>query len=239
VVTDNSNTLAFILLQANKLSRKDPISEQILLQPSTCTLRSGDRIVLSGASGSGKSVFMRTLALLDKPDTGELTLHGTPVRLSESTTYRAQVAYIRQRPVLLSGSVEENLTFPFELHVNREKKYDRQKIERFLQAIDRPSTFLDKMSGTLSGGEMQLVCLLRVLQLNPCLLLLDEPTSALDDTTAQLVEKLIAHWMDLNSNKTATLWISHDEQQKARVGDRIWQMKNGHLLTDEMQASQS
>lgn len=190
--------------------------------------------MLSGASGSGKSVFMRTLALLDKPDTGKLTVRGEPVNLMESGKYRAQIAYIRQRPVLLHTSVEGNLTFPFALRVNRDKKYDRQKIERFLHAIDRDPSFLEKASGALSGGEMQLVCLIRVLQLDPCLLLLDEPTSALDESTAQLVEQLIAHWMDANRHETATLWISHDEQQKQRVGDRVWQMSKGHLKTDEL-----
>lgn len=222
------------LLRAENLSRNDPISQQVLLHPATCSIAPGDRIVLSGASGSGKSVFMRTLALLDKPDAGELTLRSKPVNLLESGKYRAQVAYIRQRPVLLHTSVEGNLTFPFALQVNRDKKYDRQKIERFLHAIDRAPSFLDKASGALSGGEMQLVCLLRVLQLDPCILLLDEPTSALDEATAQLVEQLIAHWMDMNHHETATLWISHDEQQKSRVGDRLWQMNKGHLKTDEV-----
>jgi putative ABC transport system ATP-binding protein len=233
VVTDNSALKTPALLQAKNLSRKDPLSGHILLHPADCIVKRGDRIVLSGASGSGKSVFVRTLALLDKPDTGELILHGKPEQLADACRYRAQVAYIRQSPVLLHTSVQGNLTFPFGLQVNRDKKYDRQKIERFLQAIDRPSTFLDKDSGALSGGEKQLVCLLRVLQLDPCLLLLDEPTSALDESTAQLVEKLIEHWMQVNNHQTATLWISHDEQQRARVGNRLWQMKSGHLTTDE------
>lgn len=227
------------MLQARNLSRKDPLNHHLLLHPADCTIRRGDRIALSGASGSGKSVFVRTLALLDRPDAGELILFGKPVQSAQACRYRAQVAYIRQSPVLLQSSVEGNLTFPFCLAVNQNKKYDRQKIERFLHAIDRPGTFLDKHSDTLSGGEKQLVCLLRVLQLDPCLLLLDEPTSALDETTALLVEKLIDHWMQLNDHRTATLWISHDEQQKARVGNRIWQMKSGHLTTDETAGSQA
>ena len=227
------------MLQARNLSRKDPLNGHLLLYPADCMIRRGDRIVLSGASGSGKSVFVRTLALLDRPDAGALILYGKPVQPNQACRYRAQVAYIRQSPVLLQTSVEGNLTFPFCLAVNQKKKYDRQKIERFLHAIDRPSTFLDKDSGTLSGGEKQLVCLLRVLQLDPCLLLLDEPTSALDESTALLVEKLIDHWMQVNEHRTATLWISHDEQQKARVGNRIWQMKSGHLTTDETAGRQA
>ncbi len=239
MVTDNSEVETPALLQARNLSRKDPLNGHILLHPADCTVKRGDRIVLSGASGSGKSVFVRTLALLDKPDAGQLFLHGKPVQPGDACRYRAQVAYIRQSPVLLHTSVQGNLTFPFGLAVNRDKKYDRQKIERFLQAIDRPSAFLDKDSGTLSGGEKQLVCLLRVLQLDPCLLLLDEPTSALDESTAQLVEKLIEHWMHVNKQQTATLWISHDEQQKARVGNRLWQMTSGRLTTDEIAGRQA
>ncbi len=239
MVTDNSEVETPALLQARNLSRKDPLNGHILLYPADCTVKRGDRIVLSGASGSGKSVFVRTLALLDKPDAGELILYGKPVQPGDACRYRAQVAYIRQSPVLLHTSVEGNLTFPFGLAVNRDQKYDRHKIEQFLQAIDRPGAFLNKDSGTLSGGEKQLVCLLRVLQLDPCLLLLDEPTSALDEPTAQLVEKLIEHWMHVNNQQTATLWISHDEQQKARVGNRLWQMKSGRLMTDEITGRQA
>ncbi|MGX9935332.1 ABC transporter ATP-binding protein [Advenella kashmirensis] len=239
MVTDNSEVETPALLQARNLSRKDPLNGHILLYPADCTVKRGDRIVLSGASGSGKSVFVRTLALLDKPDAGELILHGKPVQPGDACRYRAQVAYIRQSPVLLHTSVEGNLTFPFGLAVNRDQKYDRHKIEQFLQAIDRPGAFLNKDSGTLSGGEKQLVCLLRVLQLDPCLLLLDEPTSALDEPTAQLVEKLIEHWMHVNNQQTATLWISHDEQQKARVGNRLWQIKSGRLMTDEITGRQA
>lgn len=238
MVTDNPEIKTPALLQAKNLSRNDPLSGHILLHPANCTVEPGDRIALSGASGSGKSIFVRTLALLDKPDAGELILHGKPVQRADACRYRAQIAYIRQSPVLLQTSVEGNLTFPFGLAVNRDKKYDRQKIERFLHAIDRPSAFLAKDSDTLSGGEKQLVCLLRVLQLDPCLLLLDEPTSALDESTAQLVEKLIEHWMYVNDHRTATLWISHDEQQKARVGNRVWQMKSGRLTTDEIAEGQ-
>ncbi len=220
------------MLQARNLSRKDPIGGAILLHEASCDIGPGDRIVLSGPSGSGKSVFMRCLAMLDAADSGQYMLKGKPVARMQAAAYRAQVAYIRQRPVLLRGSVEDNLTFPFALQINRDKTYDRQKIMHFLAAIQREAAFLDKAASALSGGEMQLVCLLRVLQLDPCLLLLDEPTSALDETTAQRVEDLITHWMQTNRHQAATVWISHDEQQKARVGDRVWRMNSGRLATD-------
>ena len=223
---------AATLLQARNLSRKDPVGGAMLLHDASCDICPGDRIVLSGPSGSGKSVFMRCLAMLDAADSGQYMLKGKPVARTQTAEYRSQVAYIRQRPVLLRGSVEDNLTFPFALQINRDKTYDRQKITHFLAAIKREVAFLDKAASALSGGEMQLVCLLRVLQLDPCLLLLDEPTSALDETTAQRVEDLITHWMRVNGQQTATVWISHDEQQKARVGDRIWQMNGGRLATD-------
>lgn len=219
------------LLKADNLCRTDPINKVMLVKFASCLIYSGDRIVLSGSSGSGKSVFCRMLALLDQPDQGSITFNGQLVKPVDIPHYRSRVAYIRQRPVLLRGTVQENLVFPFALRINRERRFDPEKIARFLAVIDKPDTFLQKNAADLSGGERQLVCLLRVLQLDPVILLLDEPTSALDVDMAMQVELLINKWMQLHDETRAYVWISHDEQQKKRVGRQVWHMNAGVLTT--------
>ncbi|GAA4408795.1 ABC transporter ATP-binding protein [Advenella faeciporci] len=220
-----------ILLKAENLCRIDPVNKVKLVKSASCMIHQGDRIVLSGSSGSGKSVFCRMLALLDQPDQGSITFNGQLVRQADIPHYRSAVAYIRQRPVLLRGTVQENLMFPFALHINRERRFNPEKIARFLAMIDKPDTFLQKNAADLSGGERQLVCLLRVLQLDPVILLLDEPTSALDMDMAMQVELLINKWMQLHDETRAYVWISHDEQQKKRVGQQVWHMNAGVLTT--------
>ncbi len=223
-----------VLLTADKLCRIDPVSKVVLVKSASCRIYPGDRIVLSGSSGSGKSVFCRLLGLLDQPDQGSIVFNGQLVKPADIPFYRSRVAYIRQRPVLLRGTVQENLVFPFALHINREYSFNPDRIAWFLSMINKPASFLHKNAADLSGGERQLVCLLRVLQLDPVILLLDEPTSALDMEMAMQVELLINQWMQLHDETRAYVWISHDEQQKLRVGRQIWQMNAGLLTTDAL-----
>ncbi|MDY0272532.1 MAG: ATP-binding cassette domain-containing protein [Advenella sp.] len=220
-----------VLLKAENLCRIDPVSKVMLVKPASCIIQRGDRIVLSGGSGSGKSVFCRLLALLDPPDQGRIFFNRQLVTQADIPHYRSRVAYIRQRPVLLKGTVQENLMFPFALRINREHHFSPKKITRFLSIIDKPDSFLQKNAADLSGGERQLVCLLRVLQLDPVILLLDEPTSALDRNMVMQVELLINKWMQLHDEARAYVWISHDEPQKQRVGRQVWRMNAGVLTT--------
>ncbi|KEQ01902.1 ABC-type putative transport system, ATPase component, partial [Snodgrassella alvi SCGC AB-598-J21] len=88
--------------------------------------------------------------------------------------------------------------------------------------------FLERDATDLSGGEAQLVCLLRILQLNPPVLLLDEPTASLDEDSAQAVQKLVGQWQEDNP-QAAYIWISHSEQQINQVGDEIWYLDAGRI----------
>ena len=221
-----------ILLRAEGIGRTDPLSKVILVKSASCIISSGNRIVLSGTSGSGKSVFCRMLAMLDKPDQGTIVFNGSLVKQADIPQYRSRVAYIRQRPVLLRGTVLDNLVFPFGLAINRGMRFNPEKISQYLALIGKPDSFLQKNTADLSGGEGQLVCLLRVLQMDPFILLLDEPTSALDRDMAQLVESLINQWMGMHNNTRAYVWISHDEEQKKRVASQRWNMTAGELTTD-------
>ncbi|NLY64301.1 MAG: ATP-binding cassette domain-containing protein [Alcaligenaceae bacterium] len=221
-----------LLLRAEGISRTDPLSNVILVKSASCTISSGNRIVLSGTSGSGKSVFCRMLAMLDTPDKGTIFFNGSLVKQADIPQYRSRVAYIRQRPVLLRGTVLDNLVFPFGLAINRSMRFNPGKISQLLALMGKPDRFLQKNAADLSGGEGQLVCLLRVLQMDPLILLLDEPTSALDRDMALQVESLIDQWMAMHKNTRAYVWISHDEDQKKRVASQRWNMNAGELTTD-------
>jgi len=213
--------------------------DRALISGASGTLLSGQVTVLTGASGSGKSVLLRVLAGLlpmssgtvrlrddDKPSNTYGDIHKTAPVL-----WRKQVALLAQHPQLLDGSVLENLQMPYQLHAHQSQNFDTDWHVAQFKNLDRSADFLQQDAKHLSGGERQLVNTLRLLQLNPQVLLLDEPTAALDmDTSAQLVDLLI-NWLHADAQRTL-LWVTHDTKDIMPLANRHWHMQTGVLITD-------
>ena len=218
------------LLSAERISRRDPLSDRLLLQPMDFALAAGDRVAISGRSGSGKSVLLRSLALLDPLDGGCIRWRDALVERDAIPLYRRHVCYLGQRAALFEGTVEDNLRYPFSLKVTGEQRYDPTKVLQLLDQAGRDASFLSKRSRELSGGEAQITAVLRVLQLDPQVLLLDEPTASLDPESALRVEQLVAGWHGAaGATPRGYLWISHDPQQALRIGTRQLHMADGSL----------
>ncbi|WP_206952282.1 ABC transporter ATP-binding protein [Trinickia acidisoli] len=217
------------LLEARALVRRDARTAATLLSATDFALGAGERVVIAGPSGSGKSVFLRALALLDPIDDGHILWHGHGIDRHAIPRYRRSVAYVRQRPALVEGTVEDNLRYPYSLHTYRDVRFDRDRAARLAHAAGRGEDFLDKRASDLSGGEAQVAALIRVLQLAPEVLLLDEPTASLDPEAARAIETLVADWFEADRAVRASIWVSHDPAQAERVGQRRLTMRAGCL----------
>ena len=191
-------------------------------------VRDGDRVGIVGSSGSGKTVLLRALAMLDPVAEGAVLFEGRQVSGSAVPGYRTQVAYLQQRATLFEGTVEDNLRKPFELAVHTGRQFDRDRVAAWLEGLGRGEAFLAKDQQNLSGGEAQVAALLRTIQLEPRLLLLDEPTSALDEASTVAVEKLLEQWL-AETPSGAFVWITHSSEQAARMCDRVLRMQDGRL----------
>lgn len=218
-----------VLIETRRLARSAQLPDTPLLHPTDFHLHGADRVAITGASGSGKSVFLRLLALLDPASDGQLLWRGQTVNAAQVPLYRRHVCYLPQRPALLDGSVESNLRFPFSLTTHRQQRFDPTVIDALLAQSGKTAAFLAKDAAELSGGEAQIVALLRALQLAPEVLLLDEPTAALDPASVQAIETLVANWLAHGNGSRAYVWVSHDAEQTRRVSNRVLQMQDAVL----------
>jgi putative ABC transport system ATP-binding protein len=144
--------------------------------------------------------------------------------------FRSHVIYLHQRPSLIEGTVAENLKYPFSFSVHSQRRFDEAQVTQWLRLLGRAPDFLRKSSRDLSGGEAQLTALLRAMQLEPEVLLLDEPTAALDPASSQAVEGCVIQWFRQAAQQRTIVWVSHNEQQAARMADRLIHMDAGRIV---------
>ncbi|THF69298.1 ATP-binding cassette domain-containing protein [Deinococcus sp. Arct2-2] len=205
------------LLTASGLRRT--LGERVLWQDFALNVEAGERAALIGPSGSGKTLLLRALAGLDPLEAGEVYFQGRAQHEWPMPNYRARVMYLPQRPPPGEGRVLGELRRPFALRIHRDKAFEVSQAAALLAALGRDAAFLGLDVARLSGGEAQLLALVRALLLNPAVLLLDEATSALDPDATLLAERLVCAWSEAEPGR-ALVWVSHDAAQRGRVATR-------------------
>ena len=194
-----------------------------IFRDASLCIESGQRISLVGPSGSGKSLFLKSLSMLHRVDEGHIEWQGQKIDGSAVPAFRSQVMYVPQRSADIDGSVEDFLATPFSFASQSGKNFDRSRAEKYFQQLGRSDDFLSKSQRDLSGGERQIAAIVRAMILDPAVLLLDEPTSAMDGETAQSAESLTTAWCD-ESSQRSTVWVTHDLQQAKRVSSSVVEM---------------
>ncbi|MEO8777502.1 MAG: ATP-binding cassette domain-containing protein [Rhodanobacter sp.] len=215
---DPDRSTAQRLLQARGL--RFAVAGRLLWHDLDLTLAPGERLAIAGPSGSGKTLLLRTLAALEPIQSGEITFQGRPLADWSMPVYRAHVVYLPQRPALPEGKVEAALQAPFHFQVRQQLPFPAEQARELLQMLGRDATFLQQRTERLSGGEGQIVAMLRALLTAPAVLLLDEPTASLDAEAVAAIEKLIANWLQEKPER-GCVWTSHDRQQLERNSDRV------------------
>lgn len=204
------------LLSAHKLGRRLP--DRWLWRGVSFDLGAGESVGLVAPSGAGKTLLMRNLVLLDPLQEGDITFLDKPPSAWTLPVYRTRVMYLPQRATAFKGTVQDNLKQAFDLSVHRQRQFDWGKIEVWLDKLGRGPEFLMLKGSQLSGGESQILALLRAMQLDPQVLLLDEPTASLDAHATAQVEALLNNWLQQPDH--ACLLTSHDSEQVHRVTHR-------------------
>ncbi len=184
---------------------------------------------LTGANGAGKSTLLQLLALLEKPNTGEIRFDGEKIgwRWRDLRRSRRRITLVHQSPYLFDTTVYQNLILGLRLR-GRLLQDNRQLVLSALKAVGM-NGFEERQARELSGGEMQRVALARALSLDPSVLLLDEPTANVDHASVEYFEQLI---IKLQQQGMTVIFSSHNSDQSRRLGSEILNLSEGRLLND-------
>jgi phospholipid/cholesterol/gamma-HCH transport system ATP-binding protein len=192
----------------------------------------GENVVILGRSGSGKSVLIRIIAGLLKPDQGSVNVLGKDIAsldTRELQALRSRIGFSFQSSALYDGmNVRDNLEFPL---VRNKRHLSRQQIdEAIAQVLDDVglSRTLYQMPSELSGGQKKRIGIARTLILRPEIMLYDEPTAGLDPVTSVEINDLINEVQQLYN--TSSVIITHDLACAKSTGDRLVMLSEGVFL---------
>lgn len=193
------------------------------------SIPSGRITALLGPSGAGKTSLLRLLNRLDEPDRGTVRFRGRPVREWETRRLRRRVGFVFQEPVMLAGSVAEDLEVAAELGGVEPGESEARGLEA-LALAELDDGLLGRPSGELSVGQKQRVGLARALVSRPEALLLDEPTAALDPPTARRLLETVRR-LCLEAGLTVVM-ATHRVGEARATADRAAMLADGRLVED-------
>ena len=205
--------------------------EQKVLDHLDLDIERGRINIIIGGSGQGKSVTMKHLMGLVKPDAGHIYVDGVdlvPMTDYQLNKIRHKFGMVFQYAALFdSMTVYENIAFPLVEHSRKSRRQIRETVERVLESVSLPGIG-HKFPSELSGGMRKRVGLARAIVMEPEILFYDEPTTGLDPVATKNVDELIAH-INLTLGVTSVV-ISHDMASTFRIAHRVGMLFGGRIV---------
>lgn len=205
----------------------------VVLDGVSLEVERGKNLVILGASGSGKSVLLKHIVGLLKPDRGEVWFDGQRIdELGERDLgpVRRRIGYLFQQGALFDSLTNaQNIAFPLIEHTKMDRREVDAAVREKLKLIGLPDIGA-KMPGQLSGGQRKRVALARAIAMEPEVLLYDEPTTGLDPIRSDVINELILK-LQREINVTSVV-VTHDMHSALKVADRVVMLHEGKLIFD-------
>jgi phospholipid/cholesterol/gamma-HCH transport system ATP-binding protein len=212
---------------------KKSFGAQTVLEDVSFELDDAQVTCVLGRSGTGKSVLLKLMMGLDKPDAGTIWLAGCDITNSghkELDEARKKVGFLFQQAALYdSMTIEENVAFPIRRHLTLSDSEVHDRVHKILSSVGMDQD-LDKLPAQISGGMKKRVGLARALALEPSALLFDEPTAGLDPMTAAEIAKLIVDMRD--QRHITSLVVTHDLHTARSIANRLIVLDSGKVIFD-------
>lgn len=199
----------------------------VVLEDISLQIHEGETFAIIGRSGSGKSVLMKHLIGLLKPDRGQVLIDGVDInalKYDELRRVRQQFGVLFQGGALFdSMNSFDNVAFPLRTFSDRSEEEVREQVRKCLSMVELPQVD-DQKPAELSGGQKKRVALARAIALEPRYILYDEPTSGLDPQTSNTIDRLIKDLAE-KLNVTSVV-ITHDMHSVISIADRATFLHN-------------
>jgi phospholipid/cholesterol/gamma-HCH transport system ATP-binding protein len=202
---------------------------QNVLNGISLSVKRGETLAVLGRSGTGKSVLLRLVIGLEKPDSGSVRIHGQDIAglaLDQLGEIRKKMGFLFQHAALYDSlTVEQNVAFPLQHHKkDMSKSEQRDRVHALLAEVGMESA-LAKMPSDISGGMQKRVGLARALALEPDILLLDEPTAGLDPISSGEIDDLVLKLQQ--EHHMASIVVTHDLHSARTIADRLALLNEG------------
>ncbi len=203
-----------------------------VLKNITFQVQQNEILFILGVSGTGKSVLLKSIVGLLRPDTGEIWINDQNVselKESEYFSIRKKCGMVFQQPALFdSFTIYENIAFGLRKHFQFKEIEIKECIHECIQLVHLENSILPKFPEELSYGMQKRVSLARTLAIQPQILLFDEPTTGLDPISMNAINSLIQKLS--RKLKTISLVVSHDMGCALDIADRIMILDQGHFI---------
>ncbi len=218
------------IIRVENLSKS--FGKQKVLDDINFILKKNENLVVLGRSGTGKTVLLKCIVALIKPDSGKVIINGKSIyslEINELRELRKKIGFVFQNAALYDNfTVYENLEFLIERNLPYTDKLKRQEIiMEALKKVELENAYM-KYPGELSGGMRKRAGIARALILNPEIILYDEPTAGLDFFTSMEIYKLINEIRDIQ--KAASIIVTHDLKCAEINSDRIMFLNKGKII---------